>query len=54
MKEIEKEEERAESVVFHGLDIEPDVPRDEQVEQIKDVAEIEWAMTQISDPIDDS
>ena len=47
MKEIEKDEERGKSLVFHGLDIEPGVPREKQIEQIKDVAE--WAVTEILD-----
>ena len=35
MKEIEKEDERGKNLVFHGLDIDPKIPQEEQGERIK-------------------
>ena len=46
MREIKIEDERAKNVVFHGLDIEPGIPRDKPIEQLKEVAH--W--TEILDP----
>ena len=39
IKEMERDEERAKNVVFHGLDIDPTIPQEEQDEQIKRCAE---------------
>jgi hypothetical protein len=45
VRDIKVEDERAKTVAFHGLHIEPGIPRDNQIEQLKEVAQ--WAVTDI-------